>query len=423
MSYKFLLDIALILLSTKLLGLLTKKIKLPQVVGALIAGLLLGPALFGIIEETDLLTALSELGVIVLMFAAGLETDINELKRTGKASFLIALLGVIVPLLGGLGIAAVFNEGDASLSSSVFLQNIFIGVIMTATSVSITVETLKELGKLTTPAGNAILGAAIIDDVLGIVALTIVTSSADPNVNIVSVLLKIVAFFVLATIAGIVFNRLFAKWSGAAEKDLRRHVIVSFVFCLLLSYVAERYFGVADITGAFVAGLAISSTPRSGYISHRFDTLSYMLLSPIFFASIGLKVVLPKMNANLIIFTICLCVIAVLTKVIGCGLGAKICKFSNKEAIQIGTGMISRGEVALIVANKGAEVGLMSDTYFGPIVIMVVITTIITPVLLKVVFKNDTAVATDAPIDYNKSEKLEQEVQKLVKSKSRRKNK
>ena len=420
-EYHFLLDIALILLSTKFLGLFTKKIKLPQVVGALLAGLLLGPAMFGIIEETDLLTSISELGVIVLMFAAGLETDINELKKTGKASFIIALLGVIVPLLGGFGIAHFFNEGDEALTSSVFLQNVFIGVIMTATSVSITVETLKELGKLTTPAGNAILGAAIIDDVLGIVALTIVTSSADPNVNIVSVLLKIVAFFVLAILVGIVFNKLFTKWSGAAEKDLRRHVIVSFVFCLLLAYVAEELFGVADITGAFVAGLAISNSPRSEYITHRFDTLSYMLLSPVFFASIGLKVVLPEMTGELIVFTVLLCIIAILTKILGCGAGAKMCRFSNKEAIQIGTGMISRGEVALIVANKGAAVGLMSSTYFGPIVIMVVITTVITPIMLKLVFKNDTApTSDDNTINYYKGEKLEQQVQAFVKNKEKK---
>ncbi|MGN0606561.1 MAG: cation:proton antiporter [Oscillospiraceae bacterium] len=419
MSYEFLLTIALILLSTKVLGLLTKTIKLPQVVGALLAGLLLGPACLGIIEETPLTSALSELGVIVLMFSAGLETDINELKKTGKASFLIALLGVLVPLGGGFAVAHLFNTGENHLSSSLFLQNIFIGVIMTATSVSITVETLKELGKLSTKAGNAILGAAIIDDVLGIVALTIVTSSADPNVNIVEVLVKIAAFFVLAGIAGILFHKGFAKWSGLVEQDLRRYIIVSFVFCLLLAYAAEEFFGVADITGAFVAGLAISNTPKSPYIMHRFETLSYMLLSPVFFASIGLNVDLPEMSGTIILFTVFLVIVAIITKIIGCGLGAKICKFTNKESLQIGVGMISRGEVALIVANKGNEVGLMNPDNFGPIVIVVVITTIITPILLKVVFKND-----DSPDDphamYDKKksiENFEKEIQQLAKGK------
>ena len=384
-DYSYLLSIALILISTKLLGLFSKKIKLPQVVGALIAGVIMGPACLGWIHNTEMLSCLSEIGVIVLMFAAGLETDINELKRTGKASFLIALIGVIVPMLGGAAAAYFFND---SVDGNKMLQNIFIGIILTATSVSITVETLKEMGKLSTPAGNAILGAAIIDDILGIIALTMVISMADSSVSIGMVLLKILGFFVFTFIAAVGYHYAFKKWTDNNPVKLRRYVVISFAFCLVLAYCAEEFFGVADITGAFFAGLAISGTNKADYVTKRFDTLSYLLLSPIFFASIGLKVVLPKMNLEIILFTVIICVVAVLTKVIGCGLGAKICKYSNKEALQIGVGMISRGEVALIVANKGEAVGLMSDKFFAPIVIMVVLTTIITPVLLKVVFKD-----------------------------------
>lgn len=384
-DYSYLLSIALILISTKLLGLFSKKIKLPQVVGALIAGVIMGPACLGWIHNTEMLSCLSEIGVIVLMFAAGLETDINELKRTGKASFLIALIGVIVPMLGGAAAAYFFND---SVDGNKMLQNIFIGIILTATSVSITVETLKEMGKLSTPAGNAILGAAIIDDILGIIALTMVISMADSSVSIGMVLLKILGFFVFTFIAAVGYHYAFKKWTDNNPVKLRRYVVISFAFCLVLAYCAEEFFGVADITGAFFAGLAISGTKKADYVTKRFDTLSYLLLSPIFFASIGLKVVLPKMNLEIVLFTVIICLVAVLTKVIGCGLGAKICKYSNKEALQIGVGMISRGEVALIVANKGEAVGLMSDKFFAPIVIMVVLTTIITPVLLKVVFKD-----------------------------------
>ena len=384
-DYSYLLSIALILISTKLLGLFSKKIKLPQVVGALIAGVIMGPACLGWIHNTEMLSCLSEIGVIVLMFAAGLETDINELKRTGKASFLIALIGVIVPMLGGSAAAYFFND---SVDGNKMLQNIFIGIILTATSVSITVETLKEMGKLSTPAGNAILGAAIIDDILGIIALTMVISMADSSVSIGMVLLKILGFFVFTFVAAVGYHYAFKKWTDNNPVKLRRYVVISFAFCLVLAYCAEEFFGVADITGAFFAGLAISGTNKADYVTKRFDTLSYLLLSPIFFASIGLKVVLPKMNLEIVLFTVIICLVAVLTKVIGCGLGAKICKYSNKEALQIGVGMISRGEVALIVANKGEAVGLMSDKFFAPIVIMVVLTTIITPVLLKVVFKD-----------------------------------
>lgn len=391
MSYEFLFDIALILMSTKLLGLLTKKIQLPQVVGALLAGLILGPACLNILHETEFIVQLAELGVIVLMFTAGLETDISELKKTGKASFIIAILGMIVPLIGGFAIASVFNQGGISdASASILLQNIFIGIILTATSVSITVETLKELGKLSTRAGNAILGAAIIDDILGVIALTVVTSATNTDVSIGLVLIKIVLFFIVGAIVGYIFYRFMNNSMRLHNMDLRRFVILSFVFCLLLSFAAEHFFGVADITGAFMAGLVLSNTQRKHYLMARFETTAYMLLSPIFFASIGIKVVIPEMSTTLILFSGILIIVAILTKILGCGLGAKLCRYTNTEAIQIGTGMVSRGEVALIVASKGSTFGLMGSVFFGPIVIMVVVTTIITPVLLKFVFSRKT---------------------------------
>ena len=306
-TYKYLLDLAIILLCTKALGLATRKVQMPQVVGALLAGVLLGPAMLGILTETSFIHNVAEIGVIVLMFCAGLETDIQELKASGKASFVIALIGVIVPLIGGYATAMFFNRPDviaSDASCSVFLQNIFIGVILTATSVSITVETLKELGKLKTKSGNAILGAAIIDDVLGIIALTLVTSMADESVKISVVLLKIVAFFAFAGVIGLIFYKIFKKWTDQAEKGLRRHAIMAFVFCLLMAYVAEKFFGVADITGAFIAGLIISNTSKSDFVLKKFDTMSYMLLSPVFFASIGLKVELPKMSAAIVGFAV-----------------------------------------------------------------------------------------------------------------------
>ncbi|HAT4252975.1 cation:proton antiporter [Clostridium perfringens] len=385
LSYEFLFDLALILISTKLFGLITKKVRMPQVVGALVAGVILGPAVLNVLSETEFIQKLAELGVIVLMFTAGLETDINQLKKTGKASFIIAVLGVIIPLAGGFFIASIFNKGN---DVNTILQNVFIGIILTATSVSITVETLKEMGKLNTRAGNAILGAAIIDDILGIIALTITTSLADPSINVIMVLAKIVMFFIFAGFAGYLFHWAFIKLDERYQRDLRRFVIIAFVFCLLLSFSAEEFFGVADITGAFIAGLVISDSNRSKYLNSRFETLSYMLLSPIFFASIGIKVQLTAMTKTIFIFAILLLLVAILSKIVGCALGAKLCKYSNREAIQIGTGMISRGEVALIVANKGIAMGLMLPEFLAPVVIVVVVTTIVTPILLKVVFNN-----------------------------------
>lgn len=382
-SYSYLLDLAIILLFTKLLGVLTKKIALPQVVGALLAGLLLGPACLNILHATDFMDQVSEIGVIVLMFTAGLETDLAELKRSGRAAVIIALFGVIGPLVCGTVLAACFGIDGATM-----LENVFVGVVLTATSVSITVEALKEMGKLSTRSGNAILAAALADDVLGIIVLTIITSIADPSTKASTVMFKILGFLVFAVVVGIVANKLFKKWMDAYKQDKRRFAIVAFAFCLLLAYIAEDWFGVADITGAFLAGIIISNTTKVTYLASRFETLSFMLLSPVFFANIGLKVVLPDLTGKILMFTILLTVVAVISKVLFCYVGARACHYDSKDSLRIGMGMVARGEVALVVASKGMAAGVLNDTYFAPILIMVVLTAIITPILLKLVYRD-----------------------------------
>lgn len=404
-SYKYLLDIALILISTKILGLLTRRIQLPQVVGALIAGLLLGPACFGVLQETDFIKNIAEIGVIVLMFAAGLETDVQELKKTGLASFIIALLGVIVPLIGGYFVATIYNPVT---DQQTMLQNIFVGVVLTATSVSITVETLKELGKLSTKTGNAILGAALIDDVLGIIALTVISSFAGSDVSLWVILLKILGFFIFCGVVAFLFINFVNPWINKYKKDLRRFVILAFAFCLLMSFSAEYFFGVSDITGAFVAGLILSNNKKTSYMLNRFDTVSYVLLSPVFFASVGLKVTFSNMSATVVVLTVLLLVVAILSKMIGCGLGAKICKYTNLQSVKIGIGMISRGEVALIVATKGMSMGLMKDEFFAPLVLVVVATTIVTPILLKLAYKYQASREADVPMASSLVDKVEE---------------
>ncbi|MDH6366534.1 MULTISPECIES: cation:proton antiporter [unclassified Breznakia] len=403
MSYHYLLDLAAILISTKILGLFTKKVAMPQVVGALLSGLILGPMGLNFLQETDFIIQVSEVGVIILMFSAGLESDVKELKKSGKASFLVACLGVIVPLAGGFALAHFYPIGTTDL-----LKNIFIGVILTATSVSITVETLKELGKLTSRSGNIILGAALIDDILGIIALTVIIGLSKGNVDILTVLLKIVGFFAISMVLGYFIHKYFDKWMRSASFDLRRFPLIAFAFCLFWSYVAEEVFGVADITGAFVAGLMIAKTYRCSYVTHRVETLGYLFFAPCFFASIGLKVILPEMGANIIIFSILLCIIAVLTKIVGCALGAKLCNLPNRTCLRVGVGMICRGEVALIVASKGLAAGLISETMFAPVIIMVIVTTIVTPILLKVVYKDgdNKTVEADDPL-INRMEKCD----------------
>lgn len=382
-SYHYLLDIALILLGTKAFGLFTRKLRMPAVVGALIAGILLGPAILNWVQPSDLISSLSEIGVIVLMFGAGLETSITDLRKAGLKALVIAVLGVLVPLVLGYLVASFYNVGPQA-----WIGNLFLGVILTATSVGITVETLKEMGAMKTTSGNAILAAAVIDDVLGIVALTVVSGLADSSVDVGMVLLKIVLFFVFAVIIGIVLHKVFAWWFDHDSRGgLQRYSIISFAFALIMAYVSEEFFGVADITGSFVAGLIISGTSQCAYVTKRIGTLSYLLISPVFFASIGLKLEPLNFSGEVLILILLLCIVALVSKIVGCGLGALFCHYSKSQSMRIGCGMVSRGEVALIVANRGMALGIFPSFFVTPVLLCVVFTTVITPILLKVVYK------------------------------------
>lgn len=383
-SYDFLLFVAIILLSTKIFSLLSQKVNMPQVVGALLVGVLLGPSCLNILHETDFLTKSAEIGVIFLMFLAGLDTDFDDLKATGKSAVIIAFVGVLIPLGSGFLTYFLFFHGERP-DTMIFLESAFVGIVLTATSVSITVETLREMGKLKGKMGTSILGAAIIDDILGIIALTVITSFTVPGVKIMVVLLKIFLFFVFIAVCGFFVFRLFRKLE-IVYGTKRRVAIYAVVFCLLLSYISEVYFGVADITGAYFAGLILRNvTETKSYIASKINITSYMFFTPIFFASIGIKTVITGMSQELILFTLALLIVAILSKIVGCGLGAKICGFSNMDSLAIGVGMISRGEVALIVAQKGEQAGLISSTLFPAVVLVVIVTTLITPILLKAV--------------------------------------
>lgn len=385
-SYEFLLFLAIILISTKVLGLFSRKVHMPAVVGALVAGIILGPSVLKLItlDGTNgvYLEITAEIGVIFLMFSAGLETDLKEIKANALASFIVALIGVIVPLIGGfLGYALYFHTDFADYQE--VLKSVFIGVVLTATSVSITVETLRELGRLKGRVGTTILGAAVIDDILGIIVLTIVTSLKDTSVNPVTVMVKIVLYFIVIGILFFLVSK--CKPLIESEGQKRRVTVFALAFCFLLSYISEKFFGIADITGAYFAGLMLCSMKNGEYVKDRINFPSYLFFSPVFFASIGIKTSLDGMTGSMVGFTIILLVISLLTKVIGCGLGAKFCRYTNKEALQIGVGMISRGEVALIVAQKGYQCGMLDDRFFAPIVLVVIVTTLITPILLKLV--------------------------------------
>ena len=379
-EYIFLISLAIILLTTKILGDVTNKVNMTQVVGALLAGVLIGPSCLDWVTETDFVEKAAEIGVILLMFTAGLDTDVKQLKKNSVACIVIASIGVLVPLLCGAMAYYFYFEAGANDYEEI-LKAVFIGVVLTATSVSITVEALREMGKLDGKVGSAILGAAVIDDIMGIVVLTIVISMKDSSVSILLVLGKILLYAVLMILLGIACKRA----QACIDSNLGRRRITTYVVaaCFIIAYISEIYFGVADITGAYLLGLFLSQHEIKREIAKKLAVPSYLFFSPIFFASVGLKVNLDGMNKSLVIFSLILLVVAILTKIVGCGLGAKLCGFTGSEALHVGIGMVSRGEVALIVAQKGYAIGLIDAAMFPPIVIVVIATTIFTPIALK----------------------------------------
>lgn len=382
-------DLAVILVAAKFCGIAARKLHAPQVVGVIVAGLLIGPGVLGIVEQSEFLGMMAEIGVVLLMFSAGLETNLRDLIKTGPVAFLIACAGVAVPLAGGTLLYMLFY-GVSPLGSEEFYRAVFIGVIMTATSVSITVESLRELGKLKGKTGTAIMGAAIIDDVIGIIVLTFVIGFRDPQSSPVAVIINTVLFFLFAGVSGFVFYKVF-KWLDARYPHTRRIPILGLAFCLFLSYVAETYFGIADITGAYAAGIVLCSLNDSDYIASKMDINSYMMFGPVFFVSIGLKTNVGNLTPEIMIFSAAFVGVALITKIVGCGTMAKICGFSGDDSLKIGVGMMTRGEVALIVAQKGLAVGLLSSVYFTSVIFLIIVSSIVTPVILKVLYTSKNA--------------------------------
>lgn len=386
-AYVVFRDLAMIIIFAKVFGLLAKKLKAPQVVGEIIAGLIIGPSILGFVQQTDFLTQMAEIGVVLLMFSAGLGTNLHDLLKTGPIAFLIACAGVFVPLVGGTLLHMAFY-GVSPLGSEGFYTSLFIGVIMTATSVSITVQSLKELGKLKGKVGTTILSAAIIDDIIGIIVLTFVIGFKNPESNASGVIVSTLLFFLTAIGVGFVLYHIF-KMVDAKYPHTRRIPIAGLALCFLFAYAAEKWFGIADITGAYVAGIVLCSIKDSEYIDEKIDINSYMLFGPVFFASIGLKTQIDSLNMNILWFSIGFVIVALISKIIGCGLTSKLCRFNFSDSLKIGVGMMTRGEVALIVSQKGLSVGLLEPVYFTSVIFLIIVSSISTPIILKVLYSKD----------------------------------
>ena len=405
--FDVLFPLALILFLSKLLSIGARKVGLPQVIGMLLTGVILGCLVFipgqTIINESSELgiKVLAEIGVILIMFSAGMETNLKQIKQTGPAAILITILGVVVPM--GFGFLASLILGGDLADTKVLFRNIFYGVILTATSVSVTITTLKELGKLNSKIGTAIVSAAILDDIIGVIILSVIisldgalTGNASSNVtlDIVLVFAKTIAFFVLAIALGLVFRLIFKKLANKYDHH-RRIPIFAMALAFFYAYAAEKWFGIADITGAFFAGLILSDLKETHYIERRADITSYLLFTPVFFAKVGLTSMSSFTNANnefnlsFIIFGIVFIIAGMAGKVLGCGFGAKVCKYSTKDAIRCGIGMMCRAEVCLICAQKGIDAKIISPSIQPFILVLILITSFVTPVILKATYKKE----------------------------------
>ena len=388
-AYEVFKDLAIILTAAKLMGLLARKCKVPQVVGEILAGLLIGPSVLGIVEQTDFLSYMAEIGVVLIMFSAGLETNLRDMIKTGPFACAVAVCGVFVPLLFGTVLYMGFYGFDA-IGTLHFYKAVFIGVILTATSVGITVKALSELGKLKTQLGTAIVSAAIIDDIIGIIVLTIVVglggNTGSSSDAITDVLVKTLLFFVFAIIVGLVFYKIFEWLDKGKHVHTQRIPIFGLALCMALSYSAEKFFGVADVTGAYLAGLILCNIRDAEYIDRKMSVSSYMVFGPVFFAGIGLKTSIDGMTLTMLLFSICFVIIALLSKIAGCGMVSKLCGYTKTDSLIVGIGMMTRGEVALIVAQKGLSVGLLDPLYFTPVIILIIVSSILTPIFLKILF-------------------------------------
>ncbi|MGX5385691.1 cation:proton antiporter [Bacillus thuringiensis] len=376
MEFEFFFQIALILLSTKLAGDLSVRLGQPSVLGKLIVGIVIGPAVLGWIENSELLTQLSNVGVILLMFMAGLETDLEELNANRNSSLAVALGGMILPFLGGYvsGLVMGMEQGNA----------VFLGLLLCATSVSISVQTLRDLGKMKTRESTTMLGAAVFDDILVVILLAFAMSFlGTDDVNLTMVILKKVVFFASIILIGWKGVPAIMRWLSPLRVS-ESIVSAALIICFSFAYFGELL-GIAGIIGAFAAGIAISQTNYKHEVEKKVEPIAYAMFVPVFFVSIGMNITFDGIG-NQIWFILALTVIAVLTKLIGCGFGARMTGFDAKSSAIIGAGMVSRGEVALIIAGTGLSSGLLAQDYFTAIVIVVILTTMITPPMLKYTF-------------------------------------
>lgn len=395
--FEILLPLALILLSTKFFALIGKKIGLPQVVGMLIAGILLGFIKYipnqTIFTDATLegLSFLAKIGVILIMFSAGLETDLKQFKTCGVPSVIITSLGVIFPVGLGFIVSAAFNGGFANMSQHQLITNLFYGTILAATSVSITVAVLKELGKVNSKVGTSIIAAAILDDIIGVILLSLFISlDKGEDLSGVGIAIgKMIGFFAAAIAVGVVAHFCLKHYLKRHPEHHRRIPIIGFAMCFLFAYAAEEWFGVADITGAYVAGIMLSTLTESGYIDRKVEVSNYMIFAPVFFANIGINANFGAISPHIVGFGFAFIAAGLVGKVLGCGLGSLICKYSLKDSLRVGIGMMARAEVVLVCTQKGVDSGIVDQSIMPFVLILIIVSSLLTPLFLKISYRKE----------------------------------
>ncbi len=395
--YEILLPLAIILVVSKVLMKCCEKIRFPAVIGMLLSGILVG--LIRYIPGQTVLTAtgmeglafFAKIGVILILFTAGLETDLQKIKSIGGPAVVITVAGVAVPMALGFLVATLCNGGFGALTKETLLQNLFYGTILTATSVSVTVATLREAGKLDSKVGTTIVAAAIIDDILGIVVLSFVlalkgdgAAAVGPTVVVIRTLLYFVAVAIVAFLA--------SKFFTVLDRRFEHHRLVPIMgiaFCFIIAYASEKWFGIADITGAYIVGLILSGNKDSHYIDRKADIMGYMLFVPIFFANIGISTEFSDISVSFLAFGALFILAGMAGKFLGCGAAALACGYKPQDAARVGLGMMARAEVALVTAQKGVEYGVIHSSIMPFVVALILITSFVTPLLLHASYRRE----------------------------------
>ena len=424
-AFQILLPLGLLLLFAKVFALLLTKIHVPQVIGYLLAGLVVG--LIYLIPGQQVLTTytdegldfFSKIGVILIMFSAGIETDMKKVKSVGLCAFLVALIGVLTPMFFCFDVAIAFDANMANFNGTEGIDwytDLYYGVILTATSVSITVATLKELKQLDSKVGATLVSASIIDDIMGIIVLSLVLSlsghsssgtdlasitlNALPNnlgsnaaMRILFILLFMAVYFAITIFAGHYIKKLF-NWLGTKYPHHIRITILSLALCFIWSFAAE-YFNIADITGAYLMGLILSSTVAHGFLDHRAETTVNYLFGPIFFGTIALGMYKSNFDFSdpafvmFLIFGLCWIAVGLIGKIVGCSVTALCFKFRFNDALKVGFGMMARAEVLIVCAQKGVDAGLVSSDIMAFCLLLILISSFLTPIFLKASFHAD----------------------------------